>query len=125
MVYRLLADIVLIIHIAFVLYALLGAFLVLKWRWTVWVHLPAAFWAAFIEFTGWICPLTPLENMLRHQARDSVYHTGFIEHYILPVLYPAALNENTQFILGIIVLLVNLSIYGWIFKRAPFRQRLK
>jgi len=123
MIYRLLADIVVLIHVAFVIYVVFGGLLVLKRRWTVWLHLPAVFWAAFVEFSNSICPLTPLENMLRNLAADSVYQTGFIEHYILPVLYPAALSENTQVILGITVLIINTVIYGFVWMRSGFRRR--
>jgi hypothetical protein len=122
MVYRLLADIVVLIHVAFVIYVVLGGLLILKWRRTVWLHLPAVLWGAVVEFSGSICPLTPLENKLRNLAADSVYQTGFIEHYILPILYPAALSENTQIILGSLVLIINVVIYGVVWMRSGFRR---
>jgi len=122
MVYRLLADFLVLIHAAFVLYALFGGLLVLKWRWTMGLHLPAAFWAAVVEFAGATCPLTAWENALREQARASVYQTGFVEHYILPILYPEALNADIQIMLGVIVLIVNAGVYGLVLKRSSLKR---
>jgi len=122
MVYRLLADILVLLHAAFVLYAVLGGLLALKWRWTMGLHLPAALWAAVVEFADATCPLTAWENALRAQARASVYQTGFVEHYILPILYPAAMNEDIQLVLGVIVLIVNAGVYGLVIKRSPLRR---
>jgi hypothetical protein len=82
------------------------------------VHLPAAVWGAAIEFAGWICPLTPLENSLRRQAGQSGYSTGFIEHYLLPVLYPSALTRDIQLLLGFLVIVVNVGIYVYILRRS-------
>jgi hypothetical protein len=124
MVYRLLADILVMIHAAFVLYALFGGLLALRWRWAAGLHLPAAIWAAAVEFADATCPLTAWENALRAQARASVYQTGFVEHYILPILYPEALNEDIQLVLGAIVLIVNASIYGLVIKRS-FLKKMK
>ena len=90
---------------------MLGGFLVLWKSWMAWYHAPAVFWAAGIEFLGWVCPLTPLENMLRARGGSAGYATGFVEHYIVPILYPAALTRNMQITLGIIVLGVNIVIY--------------
>jgi hypothetical protein len=95
--------------------------LVLRWRRIAWFHLPAAVWAALIEFQGWICPLTPLENWLRARGGGTGYETGFVEHYIIPVLYPAGLTRELQIILGLVVAGVNLAIYGWLLWR--WRQR--
>ena len=109
--YRTLADIVLVVHGAFVAFVVLGGLLVLRWPRLAWVHIPAAVWGALIEFAGWICPLTPLENWLRMRAGEAGYSEGFVEHYILPVLYPAGLTRNTQFVLGALVLVVNAAVY--------------
>ena len=116
MLYRVLADLVVVTHLAFVLFVVLGGFLLLRWRRFAWVHVPAILWAALIEFAGWVCPLTPLENWLREAAGASAYPQGFIEHYIFPVLYPAALTRNLQVVLGISVLILNLAVYAWIWR---------
>ncbi len=117
MVYRALADLVVVVHFFFVLFAVLGAFILLKWPRLVWVHVPAVMWAALIEFAGWICPLTPLEKWLRVQAGAVAYDGGFIDHYVLPLLYPAGLTRGVQIALGVFVLFVNLGIYGWLLRR--------
>ncbi|NOR05364.1 MAG: DUF2784 family protein [Deltaproteobacteria bacterium] len=111
------ADLVVMVHVAFVLFSVLGGFLVLRWKLCAWIHIPAVMWAALIEFCGWVCPLTPLENWLREKGGGSSYGSGFIEHYIIPVLYPASLTQNMQIILGVFVLGINLVIYGWILHR--------
>ena len=118
MTYRFLADIVTIVHLGFVIFAILGGLLVLQWPKVIWLHIPAALWAALIEFGGWICPLTPLENWLRIQGGDMGYSGGFAEHYLLPILYPAGLTRQTQDILGLIVLATNLMIYSYFFMRS-------
>ncbi len=114
--YGLLADALALIHFGFVLFVVLGGLLALRWRRCAWTHVPAAVWGATLEFAGWICPLTPLENWLREQAGEAAYPTGFIEHYLLPVLYPAGLTRELGFVLGILVVGINLAIYGWIFR---------
>ncbi len=111
MFYNFLADLVVVIHSFFVLFVLLGGFLVL-WKPSVaWYHLPAVFWAAWLEFSGWICPLTPLENLLREKGGTAGYNVGFVEHYIVPVLYPASLTRQMQVIIGIVVVILNFGIY--------------
>ena len=117
MLHRLAADAVLLIHLAFILFALFGALLAIIWRWTPWLHLPAAAWSVFVEVSGRICPLTDVENDLRAQAGQSGYDGGFIEHYLLPVLYPAGLTREIQYVLAAIVLTTNLSIYAWLLLR--------
>jgi len=117
MVYRILADLVIVIHLAFVLFAVLGGFLVLKWKHCVWIHLPTVAWAALIEFASWVCPLTPLENWLNERGGEIVYRSGFVEHYILPLLYPTVLTRRLQITLGLSVLVLNLVIYGWVWCR--------
>ena len=112
--YRLLADLVLLLHLTFVLFVVAGGLLVLRWPRMAWLHLPAAAWGAVVELTGWICPLTPLENELRVLAGVDTYGAGFIEHYILSLLYPAGLTRDVQVILGMIVIGVNAAVYGWL-----------
>ena len=112
MIYRVLADLVLVIHLAFVLFVVLGGLLVLEWPRLAIVHVPAAIWGALVEFTGWICPLTPLENSLRMRGGEAGYTGGFIQHYVQPTLYPAGLTRSTQLVLGSVVLLVNLAAYA-------------
>jgi hypothetical protein len=114
MAYDLLADLVVLIHFLFVLFSLLGALLVMRWRKMMWLHLPAALWAAGVEFSGRICPLTPLENWLRIRGGGSSYAGGFVGHYLLPLLYPAGLTRDVQIILGAIVVGINIGIYGYV-----------
>ena len=111
-IYRPLADAVLVLHLGFVLFVVLGGLVVLRWRSLAWLHIPAAIWGVLIEFTGWICPLTPLENSFRTRGGQAGYSGGFIDHYIQPVLYPAGLTRSTQILLGTLALLVNLTAYG-------------
>jgi hypothetical protein len=117
LIYRSLADFVLVVHLAFVVFVVLGGFLVLRWRWVALVHVPAAIWGILIEYAGWTCPLTPLENFLRQRGGQPVYGGSFIEHYILPVLYPGALTRTMQIVLGSLALLVNLIAYGLVIAR--------
>jgi hypothetical protein len=114
----LLADLVVVFHFAFVLFVVLGGLLVLRWRWVALLHVPAALWGAWIEFAGWICPLTPLEQSLRLKAGEQGYSGSFIEHYLLPLLYPSALTRNIQLLLGYLVLGLNLGIYGYLLYRS-------
>jgi hypothetical protein len=114
LIYNFLADLVVLLHVCFVLFVMLGGFLVL-WKSSIALfHIPAVFWAAGIEFLGWICPLTPLENMLRAKGGGTGYATGFVEHYLVPLLYPAVLTRKMQICLGLIVLGVNIALY-WTF----------
>jgi hypothetical protein len=110
-VYNFLADFVVVLHVCFVLFVVLGGFLVLWKDSMAWCHIPAVMWGAGIEFFGWICPLTPLENMLREKGGDAGYATGFVEHYIVPILYPAIFAREMQIGLGMIVLGVNVAVY--------------
>lgn len=112
MLYGILADLVVVLHLAFVVFVVAGGALAFRWRWMPWVHLPAAAWGALIEFQGWVCPLTPLEVALRRRAGQAGYAGGFVEHYLLPVLYPGELTREVQVALGVLVLVVNAGIYG-------------
>jgi Protein of Unknown function (DUF2784) len=114
MMHPLLADLVLIVHLAFVVFVLCGGLLVLKWRWIAWLHLPAATWAAVVEFTGWICPLTPLENWLRVQGGEVGDAHDFTARYLLPILYPGNLTRNLQLLLGTAVVVLNAAVYWWL-----------
>ena len=114
MPYGILADIVVLIHFAFVLFAVLGGVLTMWRRWVAWPHLLALLWAIWIEVTGGICPLTPLENWLRYRAGQGSYGGGFVEHYLLPVLYPAGLTRNIQILLGLVLMAINGALYGYL-----------
>jgi len=117
LIYRALADLVLVVHLAFVLFVVLGGLLVVRWRWVAFLHVPAAVWGVLIEYSGWICPLTPLENSLRVSGGEAGYGGVFIQHYIQPVLYPAGLTRGTQIVLGSLTLLVNLAAYSVLIAR--------
>ena len=116
MVYRILADLVLVLHLGFVLFVVLGGLLALRWRWAVWLHLPAAAWGALISFAGWVCPLTPLENYFRRLGGAAGYSGGFVEHYIVALLYPSGLTRSLQIALGVMVIVLNLVIYARVFR---------
>ena len=119
MIYRALADFVVLLHMAFVLFAALGGVLVFKWRRVARFHIPAALWGALIEFAGWICPLTPLENWLRRRGGEAGYQTGFIDRYLIPLIYPAPFSRSLHVVLGLLVLCVNLVIYWRLWRRSP------
>lgn len=112
MIYRWLADVVLVVHFCFALFAGVGARLVLRWRRLAWVHVPCAVWGALIMFAGWICPLTPLEKDLRRRGGEAGYEGGFIEHYVVSVLYPRGLTRGIQYGIGAFVVIVNAAVYG-------------
>jgi hypothetical protein len=124
MIYRLLADLVVVVHVCFVLFVILGGFLLRRWPKLVYAHIPAAIWGVLIEFGGWICPLTPLENSLRVRGGGQGYQGDFIDHYVLPVLYPHGLNKNIQLVLGVFALAVNVLAYAvYVRSRRSIRQR--
>jgi Protein of Unknown function (DUF2784) len=124
MLFRLLADATVVLHLLFVAFVVCGGLLVLRWRRVAWVHVPAAAWGAWIEFAGWICPLTPLENWLRAQGGAATYTTSFVERYLLPVLYPASLSRDVQWTLGLLVILLNGIVYAVVVlsRRTPVRR---
>jgi len=115
--YRIAADLVVLIHFTFVLFVVFGALLALRWPRAVFLHLPAAVWGALIEFQGWICPLTPLEIRLRSLGGQAGYTGGFIEHYILPLLYPSGLTRTFQLTLGMVVVAINVLLYALVWFR--------
>lgn len=120
--YTTLADAVLVLHLVFVLFVILGGLLVLRWRRLAWLHLPAAGWGALVEFTGWICPLTPMENALRRAAGVAGYEATFVERYLVPLVYPGDLTREMQVVLGLLVVAVNLGVYGFVWRRALRRR---
>jgi hypothetical protein len=122
LIYRALADLVLVVHLAFVVFVVLGGLLVLRWPRLAWLHVPAAIWGVLIEYTGWICPLTPLENSFRIQGGEAGYSDGFIQHYIQPLLYPAGLTSSTQVVLGSVALILNLTVYTVVVARKHRRE---
>lgn len=117
MLYRLLADCVVLLHVGFVVFVVLGGFLTWRWRGVVWAHVPCALWGIAIEYGGWVCPLTPLENALRARAGLQGYAGGFVDHYVIPALYPAGLSRPSQAVLGTVVLVVNIVAYGVLVRR--------
>ncbi|HYW91420.1 MAG TPA: DUF2784 domain-containing protein [Gammaproteobacteria bacterium] len=117
MPYHSLADAVAVVHLAFVVFAVAGGLLVLRWRRLVWLHLPAVIWAALVEVEGWICPLTRLQYALRERAGEAAWHNDFVSHFLLPVLYPTGLTRHLQLWLAALVVALNLAIYLWIWRR--------
>ena len=117
MIYRLLADVVVILHVGFVAFVVLGGFLLRRWPRLVYAHVPVAVWGVLIEFAGWVCPLTPLENSLRRRGGEAGYEGGFIDNYVMPVLYPIGLTRNVQYLLGLFALLMNIVAYTMFLRR--------
>lgn len=115
--YSLLADAVIVVHLLFIAFVVAGGLLVMHWPWLAWMHLPAALWGAIIELSGWVCPLTPLENHLRRLGGGTTYSGDFIVQYIVPLIYPADLTVFTQYILGGLVIAINLIIYVLIVRK--------
>jgi Protein of Unknown function (DUF2784) len=116
-IYRVFADGVLTLHFGFVLFVVFGGLLVMRWPKLAWIHVPAAAWGVIIEYAGWICPLTPLENWLRSRGGEAGYAGGFVEHYLLATLYPQGLTRGTQFVLGGLVLVINVAAYATLVTR--------
>ncbi len=115
--YGLLADLVLTLHAFFVVFAVLGGLVALRWRRAVFVHIPCALWGAWVALAGWICPLTPLEVSLRQRAGEGGYAGGFLEQYLVPILYPGGLTRGIQIGLGVFVLVLNIAIYAAMTRR--------
>ena len=124
MIYRALADAVLVVHLAFVLFVVLGGLAVLRWPRAAWVHAPVAVYGAAIEFVGFVCPLTPLEVALRRRGGEAGYAGGFIDHYVTAAIYPEGLTRGVQLALGAAVLAVNAAVYAvWLRRRRAVRDR--
>lgn len=117
MVYHLAANTIAILHLAFIVFVVLGGIAVLKWPWLMWIHLPAAIWGSLIEFAGWYCPLTTWENTLLRRAGQAGYTNGFIEHYLFAIIYPSGLTRGMQVTLGVIVLVINVAVYARLAQR--------
>jgi hypothetical protein len=115
--YQVLADLVVGVHLAFILFVIGGGFAALRWPRLAWIHLPAAAWGAAVELGGWFCPLTPLEVRLRQLGGAAGYAESFVERYLLPLIYPAALTRELQLALGVAVLALNLVAYTWLWRR--------
>ena len=117
MIRSLLADLVLVAHLCFIVFAVFGGLLALRLRWLPLVHLPSVAWGAFVEGTGRVCPLTPLENALRRGAGDAGYSGSFVEHYLIPIVYPDALSPGAQLLLAAGLVLVNVAVYALVLRR--------
>lgn len=122
MIFSALANSILVIHVAFVIFAVFGGLFVLYRRRWAWIHIPVVAWAALVEMAGWTCPLTPLENYFRYKGGHTPYDSDFIANYLLPVLYPAGLRRWHQVWLGLGVLAINLILYGWVLYRRNRRE---
>ena len=123
MYYRITADLLVLVHLCFVCFVVAGGLLVLKWRWVAALHLPAAAWGALVELQGWLCPLTPLEQHLRQSGGEAGYDGDFVNHYLVPVLYPPDLGRTMQLTLGTLVIGINLVVYAWAVARLRRRKR--
>ena len=124
MLSRIAADFLVVLHLGFIVFVLLGGLFVLRWRWVLYLHVPAAVWGTLIEFLGWRCPLTPLEQYFR-QLNGLSYQGGFMDHYILPLIYPAGYTRQMQIFFGISVVVVNGVIYGCLIARHMRRKAKK
>jgi hypothetical protein len=122
MTYRILADLVLAFHAAFVVFVMLGGLLALWKRWVIYLHFPALLWGTLVIAMGWVCPLTPLENALRRAAHEARYEGGFIEHYVLTAIYPSGLTREAQILLAMLLILVNAGIYATLWRRRHTRK---
>jgi hypothetical protein len=120
--FGLLAGLLVAAHLAFAIFAAAGGVLVVRWRRLAWVHVPAVAWAVYIEVTGGICPLTPLENEWRQRADLDRYSGDFIAQYVFPALYPEGLTPAAQFAIGVLVLVVNVAVYAWLFVETRRRR---
>ena len=111
--FRLLADTIVVVHLGFVLFVVFGGLLVVRWPRMAWLHIPSAAWGIAVECADWICPLTPIENVLRERAGLAAYQGDFVEQYVLPLLYPGQLTRGTQLLLGGFALAVNALVYWY------------
>ncbi|MFA4943943.1 MAG: DUF2784 domain-containing protein [Lentisphaeria bacterium] len=123
MAWRCLAELVVLVHAAFVAFVVVGGLLALRWRRLAWLHLPVAAWGVLVEFTGWVCPLTPLEKWLRVRGGGEGYEGGFISHHLTSLLYPAGLTRESQWLLGALALAINLAVYALFLARGHRRRR--
>jgi len=119
------AEIIVVLHLAFVVFVMVGGLLALRWPRAIWLHVPAALWGVLIELSGWTCPLTPLENQLRQRQGQAGYQGDFVARYLVPVLYPEGLTHTHQMFLGGLALAVNIGVYVFVFLRLPRRSIAK
>ena len=125
MLLRIAIDSVVLIHFAFILFVALGGLLVLRWPKVTWLHIPAAVWGALIEFFGWACPLTSFEVMLQKKIGRTGYSGGFVDAYVMPIVYPPGLTRSTQIALGVGVVALNCALYGWVILRQLRKKQNK
>jgi len=117
LIYHVTANLLVMIHLVFIVFVIAGGFIVLIWPWVILLHIPAVIWGGIVELKGWICVLTPWENNLRRLAGQEGYPGGFIEHYIVSLIYPAELTRDAQIVMGVIVIIINLCVYSFIVYR--------
>lgn len=122
MLYRFAADLMLVLHFGFIAFVVVGAVGIMRWPKLAWLHVPAAAWGAWIEISGGICPLTTLENRFRLSAGGEGYATSFVEYYLLPVIYPGGLTRTVQLVLAAAVIIINVSLYTYVLRRARKRR---
>lgn len=123
MIYRIAADTVLVLHLVFILFVVLGGFMVLRRPRLAWLHVPVFVWGAAISFGGWFCPLTPLEKWLRELGGQNAYSGGFIEHYLIMLIYPDGLTHGIRWMIGTAVIAINLALYLMLWRRRRRRAR--
>jgi hypothetical protein len=121
--YSIAADALVIAHLIFIVFVMLGGLLLLKWRWFIYLHLPAVAWGILVELFGWLCPLTPLEQHFRILAGETGYSGGFVQHYLLPIIYPAGLTRELQILIAFSVIAINLAIYSMIYVKYQHGRR--
>ncbi len=119
MLYGVLATVIALAHLAYIVFVLGGALLIVSSRWWALLHIPAVLWGAYVELTSRVCPLTPLENVFRARAGQAGYSEGFIEHYLTRLIYPEGLTSGIQIGIGVFVLILNGALYWWVFHRTP------
>ena len=122
MFYWLAANVVVLTHLGFILFVTFGGLLLLRSRKWAWIHLPAVIWGSIVELTGWICLLTPLENWLRERGGHEIYREAFIEHYIMPIIYPSGYTREFQILLGILVIAINVVLYAFAFRNSRYTR---
>jgi hypothetical protein len=123
MSYRIAADIIMLLHMLFTLFVMFGSLLALYKRWIVWLHIPVVLWGVAIAVIGWICPLTPLENAIRIAAGQEGYSGGFVEHYLITIIYPDGLTRRGQLILAGLIIVVNILLYGFVLRKKRAKKK--
>ena len=123
MIYRVLADMTFLLHLLFILFVVFGGLIAFRWRKIIWIHIPLAIWGVIVEWGDIICPLTPLENYLRSLGGGQEYELSFMEKYLYPIVYLETLDRELQFILGLLVIAINIFIYGIIIRRKKSKTK--